>query len=175
MAARMGDMMGNIRQKLAAAIYPEAVIERRRLESYAYEDALTGLGNRRAYDIAVQREPALAVIIFDLNNIGLVNKQIGHKQGDECIVWASEVILSVTSAFIGPRFCFRTGGDEFVVLAPYSAVDTIIKNVESIHGAVYFDGVVVSIAGSAGQTFEEADQKLQEHKQEIKQLYYKAA
>lgn len=171
-------IMGTIRQKIANAIYPEAFHERRQLEQLAFEDRLTGLGNRHAYEIAIERikdDPNMEVIVFDINNLGLVNKQYGHKEGDARIVWASEVIMMVTSAQISPRFCFRTGGDEFVIISPKHLVESIIRDVEGIHGGIQYDGFVVSIGGSAGKTFDDADRNLQMHKHEVKQRYLKAA
>lgn len=90
----------------------------------AYEDGLTGLGNRTAYiekiDEIRNRETSLisgketTIFVFDINNLKYVNDNIGHLVGDEMIKYGAGVIEKVFGK-IGD--CYRTGGDEFVCLA----------------------------------------------------------
>ena len=82
-------------------------------------DALTGVLSRHAYMSALQRyaDPAqvpddLAAFSIDINGLKTVNDTIGHEAGDELIIGAARCIEKV---FIGGE-CFRTGGDEFIVL-----------------------------------------------------------
>lgn len=81
----------------------------------AYEDGLTGLGNRTAYDERLEalKKRALTIFVFDINNLKYVNDTFGHHSGDELIRAGAETIASVFGA-IGK--CYRTGGDEFVCL-----------------------------------------------------------
>ncbi len=85
-------------------------------------DALTGLGNRRAYDerLAVEAERArrygrqLAVVLLDLDGFKRVNDELGHPAGDD-------VLRGVAELLAGSRLAddaFRIGGDEFAVLMP---------------------------------------------------------
>ena len=82
-------------------------------------DALTGVLSRHAYMSALQRyaDPAeipddLAAFSIDINGLKTVNDTIGHEAGDELIIGAARCIEKV---FTGGE-CFRTGGDEFIVL-----------------------------------------------------------
>ncbi len=66
----------------------------------ANTDQLTGLLNRRAYEIdmkALERDPRrenLTCIVFDLNGLKAANDQMGHEAGDELLVSASRYLLS---------------------------------------------------------------------------------
>ena len=83
-------------------------------------DAMTGLLSRYAYAETLsrydaQRPPAdLAVFSIDLNGLKTVNDTLGHTAGDELICAAARCVATV---FSDSGRCFRTGGDEFVVVA----------------------------------------------------------
>lgn len=91
-------------------------------------DALTGLWNRRAVDLRLQRELAararhglpLALIAFDLDHFKQVNDRHGHAAGDAA--------LRHVARMLGPLcrdgdLLARTGGEEFCVLMPYTALE----------------------------------------------------
>jgi len=82
----------------------------------AYEDGLTSLGNRTAYQeylIKMENTP-LTFFMFDINNLKQVNDIIGHEAGDSLIIASADAIRTV---FSNAGKCFRIGGDEFVVIA----------------------------------------------------------
>ena len=54
---------------------------------------------------------------MDINGLKAVNDGLGHEAGDELIRGAAACIVN---AFGTGRSCYRTGGDEFVVLTPMS-------------------------------------------------------
>jgi diguanylate cyclase (GGDEF)-like protein len=84
-------------------------------------DALTGLGNRRAFDEALDLELArsrrttspLSLIVADLNEFKEINDEFGHVQGDDCLRQAA---TTLREAVRRPDLCFRWGGDEFAIL-----------------------------------------------------------
>ena len=83
-------------------------------------DTLTGVYSRYAYSKALKEynevgalPEGFAAFTIDINGLKRVNDTIGHEAGDELILGAARCIRL---AFITGR-CFRTGGDEFVVLA----------------------------------------------------------
>ncbi|MBR1559032.1 MAG: GGDEF domain-containing protein [Clostridia bacterium] len=87
-------------------------------------DALTGLFSRHAYSRTLKTLDAagalprdLAAFTIDINGLKQVNDSLGHEAGDELIRGAAACI---TKAIGVGRSCFRTGGDEFVVLTPMS-------------------------------------------------------
>ena len=86
----------------------------------AYTDELTGLYNRRAYEEGLDRirkdvpsEKRIVVAIFDVNGLKEVNDKLGHASGDEMLRGAASTIRSVYGSY---GKCYRTGGDEFVVI-----------------------------------------------------------
>jgi diguanylate cyclase (GGDEF)-like protein len=92
--------------------------EARRL---ARVDSLTGLGNRRAFDEALEAEIArarrtarpLSVIVADVDGFKEINDRYGHLNGDQCL---RQVAGAIKATVRIPDACFRWGGDEFAVL-----------------------------------------------------------
>ena len=84
-------------------------------------DELTGLLSRRAYSETLKSYESanelprdLAAFEIDINELKSVNDTYGHAAGDELICGAARCIEQVFSKM---GQCFRTGGDEFVVVA----------------------------------------------------------
>lgn len=89
----------------------------RSLEEEAYRDYQTGLLNRRGLSAAVgtlkEEDTPLAVFLFDLDNLKLVNDHLGHGEGDRLIEAFSTLLHSHTRE---SDILSRYGGDEFVVV-----------------------------------------------------------
>jgi diguanylate cyclase (GGDEF)-like protein len=110
------------RQVVAACVHLCAIaIDRaaqaREQQRLAYEDALTGLPNRAAFDAAISRlscatPGAWALLIVDLDNLKLVNDSFGHRAGDGLI----RAVASRIAQTAAPDRAFRLGGDEFAVI-----------------------------------------------------------
>lgn len=156
-------MLTHIREIIADIVFPEGREERRSLERYANEDPLTGLANRRAFDLAIgtaEADPNVAVVIFDLNNFGRVNKLESHAVGD--------ALLKHTARLLGEHGsgrAFRYGGDEFVALVPQRCAGHYIYQIEGDFDVMVLkDGTEVSISGSLGNTLAEAEINLQKFK-----------
>ena len=86
-------------------------------------DALTGLGNHRAFqeefdrqiETARQRSTTLGLVLIDLDDFKAVNDAGGHAAGDAAL----GVFGRVVAANLRPvDRAFRTGGDEFALLLP---------------------------------------------------------
>lgn len=145
----------------------QARIEQRAATRAANTDPLTGIGNRRALDAALPRaeaDPEMAVISFDANNFGKVNKALGNEAGDQALKDVADAIRRVTDDAGAGFRVFRRGGDEFVVLAPTSRAEEIRTAIENGYGARRYGDVEVSLSGSVGPTFEAADVPLQARK-----------
>ncbi len=87
----------------------------------AYTDYLTGLQNRTAFELDLKRlEEALkpgmvvSVIVYDLNNLKVVNDTLGHGAGDAYIKKMADNIRQ--SAFGKMGVSYRIGGDEFATV-----------------------------------------------------------
>lgn len=106
-------------------------------------DPLTGVLNRRGFDIAFQRamdqreHTPFALIHLDLDHFKQVNDSFGHAAGDRLLQLAAEAIRSEVRA--SDKVC-RTGGDEFLVLmfstirpeAIQKACGRIINRIEAL-------------------------------------------
>lgn len=92
-------------------------------ESAALSDPMTGLGNRRAFELAVDREEArcarfghrAGIVVLDLDGLKAVNDTGGHQAGDDMLRRAGETIRATLR---GADQAFRIGGDEFALLLP---------------------------------------------------------
>ena len=109
---------------IQAAVTEELVRSRsRELESQAYTDALTGLGNLRH----LQREIAhlldlhkryghpFGLLLMDVDGLKRINDSHGHQAGDRVLM---QVAMSVRRSIRSVDVASRIGGDEFCVLAP---------------------------------------------------------
>lgn len=89
------------------------------LKKAAENDSLTGLKNRFSYSNYIQslkdhpQNRDFAILLLDLNGLKTINDTQGHSYGDELIQGAA---WCINKAFHKSGLCFRTGGDEFVVL-----------------------------------------------------------
>src|SRR5690606_24475810 len=97
-------------------------------ESAALSDPMTGLGNRRAFERAVDREEArcarfghrAGVVILDLDGLKAMNDTWGHDAGDDLLRRAGETIRNTLRS---ADQAFRIGGDEFAMLLPEVTAD----------------------------------------------------
>ncbi|TXT40973.1 MAG: hypothetical protein FD135_726 [Comamonadaceae bacterium] len=101
----------------------ELALQKIRLETLSHHDPLTGLLNRRAFeiqaDMALSRArrdgTGLAVIMLDLDHFKRVNDQHGHPAGDAAIKFMARVIQSSVR---DTDLAARVGGEEFMLLLP---------------------------------------------------------
>jgi diguanylate cyclase (GGDEF)-like protein len=90
-------------------------------------DALTGLGNHRAFqeelqrqlDLSARHQQPLALVLLDLDNFRTLNEAAGYATGDLAL---TEVATLMRSVFRGSDRYFRVGGDEFAALLPHAGV-----------------------------------------------------
>jgi diguanylate cyclase (GGDEF)-like protein len=95
-----------------------------RLELLARTDPLTGIANRRAMIETIQRcwnrtsEPAIgaAMLMCDIDDFKRLNDNLGHAEGDRCLVKVAGIIQS--SLRDEHDQVARYGGEEFLVLLP---------------------------------------------------------
>lgn len=112
-----------------------------RLNQAAETDSLTGLLNRRAFDSAIQRElqllettgAPLSVAIFDIDHFKLVNDTRGHAAGDRVL---RQIAQLCTRHIRSGDYCFRYGGEEFVVMMPGVGLDEARTSLERFREAV---------------------------------------
>ena len=97
-------------------------------------DQLTGLRNRRAYALEIEKLnkfPSLAnisVTTMDINGLKMTNDTFGHTAGDDLLKGAAAIMKKFYSD--NSWKVFRTGGDEFVALTskPIGDKDNLIAD-----------------------------------------------
>lgn len=112
------------------------------LESLSTMDPLTGLYNRRYFDIILKEQlnlarrgkTSVALIMLDIDNFKDINDSYGHVAGDCYLQDISKVILE--SLLRSTDFATRYGGDEFAIVLYDTNIEGAIKIAESIKEAV---------------------------------------
>ena len=99
-----------------------------------YHDYLTGIYNRRFLELQkewLDKEDflPLSVLIGDINGVKLVNDALGHAEGDILIAETAKIIQSCCRE---NDIAARTGGDEFIILMPFTDGETANKIMEKI-------------------------------------------
>jgi diguanylate cyclase (GGDEF)-like protein len=153
-------------------------------EILARTDALTGLGNRRKAEAAIQEAIAathpLSLLVFDLNGFKAINDRYGHNQGDQLL---KVVAQRIRGAVRDTDVVCRWGGDEFVVLIPDSSLADARAKARHIQARAFGEFILnrgnqrirVSVGAGVGvaeyqsgetamEFFERADQLLLEEK-----------
>lgn len=96
----------------------------RELEELSFKDGLTGVANRRRFDMIMETEwreaalnrQSLAIVVLDIDYFKQYNDHYGHLEGDECL---KRVAAALSGIVRRPRdLLCRFGGEEFVLLLP---------------------------------------------------------
>ena len=116
----------------------------------AFEDALTGLPNRRQFDQAVQEaldSPPRAggshgILMVDLNGFKRINDLHGHPVGDEALI---QVAGRLRKAVREGDLVARLGGDEFAILGkhlngPEAATGLALRIIDELKAPVRAGG-----------------------------------
>ena len=96
------------------------------LERLSLTDGLTGLPNRRQFDLTLQREwhaaqrnrYPLTLVFLDVDHFKNYNDNYGHPAGDICLRRIGAVLTMVSKR--AQDLPARYGGEEFVVLLPHT-------------------------------------------------------
>jgi diguanylate cyclase (GGDEF)-like protein len=114
----------------------------RSLRSQALKDALTGVANRRQFDVrlawefnrAIDEGASLALVMLDVDYFKQYNDRYGHPAGDECL----KLVAACVSG--GRRrsddLAARLGGEEFAILLPNTGLRGAIAVAEAIRKSV---------------------------------------
>lgn len=94
------------------------------LESQATTDGLTGIPNRRNFDVSLEREwrsairrkTNIAVVLIDIDFFKLYNDHYGHLLGDECLRNVAQLLSG--AARRPAELVARYGGEEFACILP---------------------------------------------------------
>jgi diguanylate cyclase (GGDEF)-like protein len=113
-------------------------------ERLAHTDPLTGLANQRTFARVLELELARAgrqggevsVAIFDVDDFGRVNDAVGHEAGDDVLKSVAAVVAGAVRLV---DTVARYGGDEFILVAPGSAGQTVAQRI--VDGVAKLDSV----------------------------------
>ena len=111
------------------------------LNNQARTDQLTGVLNRLSMDELLQRELAaanrnhqsLSMAMFDLDHFKTVNDRYGHPVGDKVLQAVVDVVLRNIRRC---DYCFRYGGEEFLLLFPNTNTSVATKVLERCRAAI---------------------------------------
>jgi diguanylate cyclase (GGDEF)-like protein len=131
-----------------------------RIQHLAMNDILTGLPNRsffrQALRTAIERAAGngskLAVLVIDLDRFKPINDKHGHLVGDLVL---QTVAARLANVIREEDICARYGGDEFVVITPYSTDNDVPRSisgriVEALSSPMIVDGLALQIGASVG-------------------------
>ncbi len=113
-----------------------------KFRSLAHMDELTGLFNRRAFNLhledcwerAIAEGHSLGLILLDADMFKQYNDVYGHIGGDECLRALAAALASVVKTTAGTAA--RFGGEEFAVILPECSREGARRVAESIRQAV---------------------------------------
>jgi diguanylate cyclase (GGDEF)-like protein/PAS domain S-box-containing protein len=111
------------------------------LQVLATTDALTGLSNRRSFQLflnaavasAKRYHDSVSVILLDVDNFKALNDQLGHAAGDEVLKQLAQII-QITARDCD--FAGRYGGEEFILVLQQADADAAAKVAERIRHAI---------------------------------------
>lgn len=112
-----------------------------RLRKLAYEDELTGLGNRRAFRSILRKSLAqtkrygtpTCLACVDLDGFKGINDQRGHAAGDETLRRVGAVLQSCVRE---ADHVVRLGGDEFAIILPNTDIEDAVDVAERVRTRV---------------------------------------
>jgi diguanylate cyclase (GGDEF)-like protein len=140
----------------AAAIQNSRHFER--TKQLAYLDGLTGIFNRRFFEMRIQEEiqragryeNELSVLMLDLDHFKRLNDEFGHLLGDEVL---RQVTVIFQNQLRKGDVCCRYGGEEFALLLPNTSTENAVEVAEKLRRTVeswVFPGVARPLTLSAG-------------------------
>ena len=103
----------------------------RELKSKIYLDEATGLPNKNKCEeiLTLEAEQNMAICVFDLNSLRIINNQQGHERGD---LYINLFAKSLRKGVDENQFVGRCGGDEFIVFFKNVTKEDVKRNLENI-------------------------------------------
>jgi diguanylate cyclase (GGDEF)-like protein len=151
-----------------AAIAIENARDVTRIQQLTITDDTTGLFNVRHLYEVLGRElekckrngTPLGLAFLDLDRFKLVNDEHGHLVGSELLARTGQRLQELCRK---QDWCFRYGGDEFVILMPESGPEQSLALAQSLHGELMTsrfrmkNGLDLSVSASVGLATAPAD------------------
>lgn len=163
-------------------------VEKETIINMAYTDNLTGINNRRCFEEDTEKlvdsKTNFTVVAVDMNNLKMINDELGHKFGDEALIKVANGLKRFEE--FGEK-CYRMGGDEFEVICTKMTgeqIDSLCSEINAELGKTeYFPGKPLSMAygyfrfsanmdKEVNKVLAQADKKMYEKKAKMKAMGY---
>jgi len=157
------------------------------LRREATTDALTGIANRRYFDMVLQTMSGeamnsgddLSLLLIDIDHFKKVNDTWGHATGDTVIQFVASTLAQSVK---GQDCVARYGGEEFAVILPATSIDAAMRVGENIRTALsrrlyvprHLDDAVGAVTVSIGVACYEPGEPLAEWIQRADAALYEA-
>ena len=112
------------------------------MRARSYVDGLTGIANRRYFDVALERElrraqrvkGPLALLLVDIDSFKAYNDHFGHQQGDTCLITVAQALAAKLKrpADVAARY----GGEEFGAILPDTSLEQATLHADAIRAHV---------------------------------------
>ena len=120
----------------------ELEVINRRLETLAAIDGLTGVANRRSFDLTLAQEwrhatreaRSMSLLLLDIDHFKAYNDFYGHQAGDACLRLVAAAVASVVRR--PGDLLARYGGEEFAVILPGTELDGAVQIADEIRAAI---------------------------------------
>ncbi|HZS25591.1 MAG TPA: diguanylate cyclase [Candidatus Angelobacter sp.] len=129
-----------------------------RMKQLAYVDGLTGIHNRRYFEMRIVEEleragrfqGRMSLIMLDIDHFKRMNDEFGHLLGDEMLRAVSSILKQQLRKM--DMVC-RYGGDEFAIVVPETTGESAMRVAEKLRRQVethFFPGVPRPVTISCG-------------------------
>ena len=172
--------------QLRVGLHMKLIEQMRTIENLSLYDSLTGIRNRRSFNLTMQEEwekavdngHSISMIMLDIDRFKLFNDKYGHLCGDICLKAVAHA-LKITR---NNDLVFRWGGEEFAVLLPNTSLIDAERLAERLREAVaatpieYKPGLTttVTISLGAGEIFPQTTDTPELFCAEVDRALYKA-
>ena len=114
------------------------------LTKKSYQDPLTGLNNRLAYDEMLEhlrgKEFPVGVGFLDINGMKWINDTLGHDMGNKVI----QKICTILNEHIEQQYIYRISGDEFVIIWPDVDYKVFMSAAKKLEAALFAEKNIAS-------------------------------
>lgn len=112
------------------------------VKKLAMQDPLTGIANRRHFQLFLDREmrsnvrnkTPISLVLIDVDYFKRYNDEFGHAAGDQCLQSVSQILLA--HARRPGDLAARIGGDEFALILGNTSLPKAIMIAESVLAAI---------------------------------------
>ena len=146
------------------------------LTKKSYQDPLTGLNNRLAYDEMLEhlrgKEFPVGVGFLDINGLKWINDTLGHDMGNKVI----QKICTILNEHIEQQYIYRISGDEFVMIWPDVDYKVFMSAAKKLEAALFAEKNIASFGFVWGKEEDTgiAVRKVEKAMQTAKNKFYAA-